>query len=94
MKLVIFFTLGLSLLVIYLLVKIIKRGSSKKGNEIPGYQPEATDETVRCFTCGMDTPIETALEKKGRYFCGVKKHDRENQAEAGEKESSTRSRGE
>ena len=32
---------------------------------------------VRCFTCGIWVPKEGALEKKGRYFCGVKKSDRD-----------------
>ncbi|MCW8891576.1 MAG: hypothetical protein OQL20_13030 [Sedimenticola sp.] len=32
---------------------------------------------VPCFTCGLKIPKEGALEKKGRYFCGVKKQDRE-----------------
>ncbi len=35
--------------------------------------------TVRCncFSCGMVVPAEKALEKKGRYFCGVKRNDRD-----------------
>lgn len=32
---------------------------------------------VQCFSCGDWVPRETALEKKGRYFCGVKKGERE-----------------
>lgn len=32
---------------------------------------------VPCFTCGLKIPKEGALEKKGRYFCGVKKAERE-----------------
>jgi hypothetical protein len=32
---------------------------------------------VPCFTCGLKIPKEGALEKKGRYFCGVKKQERE-----------------
>lgn len=32
--------------------------------------------TVQCFSCGMVVPKEKALEKKGRYFCGVKRNDR------------------
>lgn len=38
---------------------------------------EAEQGLVPCFTCGMKIPREGALEKKGRYFCGVKKRDRE-----------------
>lgn len=32
---------------------------------------------VRCVTCGIWVAREKALEKKGRYFCGVKKSERE-----------------
>lgn len=32
---------------------------------------------VDCFTCGLKIPRDRALEKKGRYFCGVKKSLRE-----------------
>lgn len=32
---------------------------------------------VRCFTCGVWIATESALEKKGRYFCGIKKNERE-----------------
>ena len=39
--------------------------------------PEKIDEgSVTCFSCGMVVPVEKALEKKGRYFCGVKRNDR------------------
>jgi|GEM_PF-2108752 len=38
---------------------------------------EAEQGLVPCFTCGMKIPREGALEKKGRYFCGVKKQERE-----------------
>lgn len=38
---------------------------------------EAEQGLVPCFTCGMKVPREGALEKKGRYFCGVKKTERE-----------------
>jgi hypothetical protein len=34
---------------------------------------------VPCFTCGLKISKEGALEKKGRYFCGVKKQEREKQ---------------
>ncbi len=37
---------------------------------------EAEQGLVPCFTCGLKIPRESALEKKGRYFCGVKKQDR------------------
>lgn len=32
---------------------------------------------VQCFSCGLWVPREGALEKKGRYFCGVRKSERE-----------------
>jgi hypothetical protein len=38
---------------------------------------EAEHGLVGCFTCGMKIPRDSALEKKGRYFCGVKKQQRE-----------------
>lgn len=39
--------------------------------------PAVIDEgCVQCFSCGMVVPEEKALEKKGRYFCGVKRNDR------------------
>jgi hypothetical protein len=38
---------------------------------------EAELDLVGCFTCGLKIPREGALEKKGRYFCGVKKAERE-----------------
>ena len=34
------------------------------------------EDEVQCFSCGMVVPKEKALEKKGRYFCGVKRNDR------------------
>lgn len=34
------------------------------------------DDQVQCFSCGMVVPRDKALEKKGRYFCGVKRNDR------------------
>lgn len=37
---------------------------------------EAAQGLVPCFTCGMKIPREAALEKKGRYFCGIKKAER------------------
>ena len=37
---------------------------------------EAEQGIVPCFTCGMKIPREGALEKKGRYFCGIKKAER------------------
>ena len=40
--------------------------------------PAVIDEgSVQCFSCGMVVPIDKALEKKGRYFCGVKRNDRD-----------------
>lgn len=59
-----------------LLYRKLKRERGKQAAKKP--EPEIKVDTVRCFTCGIDTPSETALEKKGRYFCGVKKKDREN----------------
>jgi len=43
---------------------------------------EAEQGLVPCFTCGMKVPRESALEKKGRYFCGVKKAQREHNSNA------------
>jgi hypothetical protein len=35
-----------------------------------------SEKEVQCFSCGMVVAKETALEKNGRYFCGVKRNDR------------------
>ncbi|MCW8917907.1 MAG: hypothetical protein OQL08_03725 [Gammaproteobacteria bacterium] len=42
---------------------------------------------MQCFSCGMVVPIAKALEKKGRYFCGVKRNDRNGNPVAGVEKS-------
>jgi hypothetical protein len=64
-----------ALLVFYL----SNRMKGQRGREIL-QKPSAAEPAegdVRCFTCGIHVPIENALEKNGRYFCGVRKQDRE-----------------
>lgn len=58
----------------YILFKIAINRSIKKVKQPPAEIPE---EMVKCFSCGHVVPIEGALEKKGRYFCGLKKEERE-----------------
>lgn len=66
----------LSLLLIgFLCHRIRKQQQIKRKKEQA--RREAEQGLVPCFTCGMKIPREGALEKKGRYFCGVKKRDRE-----------------
>ena len=51
-----------------LLYRKLKRERSKQAPKKP--EPEIKVDTVRCFTCGIDTPVETALEKKdGTFWC-------------------------
>lgn len=53
------------------------RASINKSVNAVKKPPSAVPEgTVQCFSCGMVVPVEKALEKKGRYFCGVKRNDR------------------
>ena len=49
----------------------------KRRQAIEQARREAEQGLVPCFTCGMKVPRDSALEKKGRYFCGVKKAQRE-----------------
>lgn len=72
-------------LVFYLLLqRSIKRSVAKMQRP-----PEKLEEgTVQCFSCGMAVPKEKALEKKGRYFCGVKRNDRNGNPIVEEKEAS------
>ena len=62
----------------YLLFKIAINRSVKKVKQPPA---EIPDDMVKCFSCGYVVPIESALEKKGRYFCGLKKGEREEVSE-------------
>ncbi len=48
---------------------------------------EIAEGDVQCFSCGMVVPVEKALEKKGRYFCGVKRNDRDGNPVVGESTS-------
>jgi hypothetical protein len=65
----------------YLLLKIAINRSVSKIKQPPAEIPE---DMVKCFSCGYVVPIESALEKKGRYFCGLKKGEREESTEAQE----------
>jgi hypothetical protein len=62
-----------ALLLFYLLLQIAINKSVKKITPPPATIPH---DSVQCFSCGMVVPAEKALEKKGRYFCGVKRNDR------------------
>ena len=50
----------------------LKRAAKEKEEAVQAL----SDDEVQCFSCGMIVAREKALEKKGRYFCGVKRNDR------------------
>ncbi|MCW8828454.1 MAG: hypothetical protein OQK94_05305 [Gammaproteobacteria bacterium] len=58
----------------YLRLKFSISNSVNTVKKAPEVIPE---DSVQCFSCGMVVPREKALEKKGRYFCGVKRNDRD-----------------
>jgi len=60
-------------LAFYLKLKLAINRSVDKVKRPPSKFEEGT---VQCFSCGMVVAKEKALEKKGRYFCGVKRNDR------------------
>jgi NADH:ubiquinone oxidoreductase subunit 3 (subunit A) len=60
-------------LAFYLKLKLAINRSVDKVKRPPG---EIEEGKVQCFSCGMVVAKEKALEKKGRYFCGVKRNDR------------------
>ncbi|HEA26122.1 MAG TPA: hypothetical protein ENH92_03285 [Ectothiorhodospiraceae bacterium] len=62
---------GIGLL--YLLMKLAISRSVSKVKKPP---VEIKEDMVQCFSCGHVVPAEKALEKKGRYFCGLKKGER------------------
>lgn len=55
----------------------LKFSISKSVNTVKKPPEVIPEESVQCFSCGMVVPREKALEKKGRYFCGVKRNDRD-----------------
>jgi hypothetical protein len=60
-------------LIFFLSFKLAINKSVKKIKSPPATIPH---DSVQCFSCGMVVPVEKALKKKGRYFCGVKRNDR------------------
>ncbi|SCZ52854.1 hypothetical protein [Thiohalomonas denitrificans] len=60
-------------LLIFMRYMALKR-AAKEQEEAARALPE---DEVQCFSCGLVVPREKALEKKGRYFCGVKRNDRD-----------------
>ncbi|MEN8170403.1 MAG: hypothetical protein ABFS08_09295 [Pseudomonadota bacterium] len=54
----------------------LKMAINKSVNRIKQPPAKIPDDSVQCVSCGMVVPLEKALEKKGRYFCGVKRNDR------------------
>ncbi len=63
-------------LAVYLALQYSIRKSVDKVKKPPAVIDEGM---VQCFSCGMVVEKEKALEKKGRYFCGVKRNDRNGQ---------------
>jgi len=55
----------------------LKASINKSVNAVKKPPSNVPDGSVQCFSCGMVVPVEKALEKKGRYFCGVKRNDRD-----------------
>jgi len=67
----------LSVLVgIGLLYLLMKLAISRSINKVKKPPAEIKEDMVQCFSCGHVVPTEKALEKKGRYFCGLKKGER------------------
>lgn len=62
-----------AVLIFFLRLRLAINKSVKKIKPPPATIPQGS---VQCFSCGMVVPREKALEKKGRYFCGVKRNDR------------------
>jgi hypothetical protein len=60
-------------LIFYLRLRLAINKSVQKIKPPPATIP---DDSVQCCSCGMVVEREKALEKKGRYFCGVKRNDR------------------
>ncbi len=75
MEVILWVTIGAGLLAVAFLTRhnrALKRATKEKeeaAHALPEHQ-------VQCFSCGMIVTKEKALEKKGRYFCGVKRNDR------------------
>ena len=54
----------------------LKMAMKKSVNEVQSPPTTIPDGSVQCISCGMVVEKDKALEKKGRYFCGVKRNDR------------------
>ncbi|WP_303907679.1 hypothetical protein [Thiohalomonas denitrificans] len=63
----------LAVLVVFVRYNMALRKAAKEKEEAARALP---DDKVQCFSCGLVVAKEKALEKKGRYFCGVKRNDR------------------
>lgn len=55
---------------------VLRRAIDKSVRGVKTAETTIPPEHVQCFSCGMVVPMDKALEKKGRYFCGVKRNDR------------------
>lgn len=55
---------------VYLLMKV---AITRSVNRVKTPPAAIKEDMVQCFSCGHVVPQEKALEKKGRYFCGLKK---------------------
>ena len=64
---------GIAAIAFYIKLKLSIKKSIDKVQRPPD---EIVEGMVKCFSCGMVVEEEKALEKKGRYFCGVKRNDR------------------
>lgn len=62
--------------IIGLLYLLMKLAISRSINNVKKPPVEITDDMVQCFSCGHVVAKDKALEKKGRYFCGLKKGER------------------
>jgi len=61
-------------IILYLVLRAKQRRAQQKIQQAA--EKAQAEGNVRCFTCGVYVPLKGALEKKGRYFCGIKKQDR------------------
>lgn len=59
--------------ILYLLMKL---AISRSVNRVKKPPVEIKEDMVQCFSCGHVVAQQRALEKKGRYFCGLKKGER------------------
>lgn len=76
MTVTLYILLAVALFALAFYIKL-KLAIKKSVERVPTPPSEIEEGMVQCFSCGMVVEEEKALEKKGRYFCGVKRNDRD-----------------